>query len=156
VPAAPEGGFALRPATPGDAEQISAVLTAAGVESWGPFLGAERVRAANAGRRHPADLVAVDADGVLGFVAWDARTGEVLRLYTHPRAWGRGAGRALLDAALQALRHAGRTQAWLNTEARNTRARRFYERHGFRVEGPPRVREWHGARLTEPRYVRDL
>jgi hypothetical protein len=39
---------------------------------------------------------------------------------------------------------------------RNERARRFYERHGWREEGPPRVRDWHGARLREPRYVRDL
>ena len=100
--------------------------------------------------------VAVDAERVVGFVAWDAATGEILRLYTHPRAWGGGAGRALLDRALDALRDAGCRQAWLNTEERNERARRFYERHGWREEGPPRVRDWHGARLREPRYVRDL
>ncbi len=146
----------LRPAGPADAEAVSEVLTAAGVEAWGSFLGADRVEQANRGRHHPADLVAEDAEGVIGFVAWEAETGEITRLYTHPRAWGSGAGRALLDAALDALRAAGRRQAWLNTEERNTRARAFYERHGWREDGPPRVRDWHGARLVEPRYVRDL
>ena len=67
-----------------------------------------------------------------------------------------GAGRALLDRALDELRAAGCTQAWLNTEARNERARRIYERLGWREEGEPRVRDWHGAELVEPRYVRDL
>ena len=100
--------------------------------------------------------MAVDAEGVLGFVAWDADTGEILRLYTHPRGQGRGAGRALLERALEALREAGRTQAWLNTEERNEGARRFYESNGWREDGPARVRDWHGARLREPRYVRDL
>jgi ribosomal protein S18 acetylase RimI-like enzyme len=139
-----------------DAPAISELLTASGVAAWGAFLGADRVKEATAGREHPADLVAVDDEGVLAFVAWDVVTGEIVRLYTHPRAWGRGAGRALLDRALDALRAAGLTQAWLNTEERNVRARDFYERHGWRQDGTARVRDWHGARLREPRYVKDL
>ena len=135
---------------------INEVLIAAGCEAWGAFLGEERVRAANAGRVHPADLVAVDDEGVLAFVAWDDSTGEIRRLYTHPRAWGRGAGRALLDRALAALREAGVERAWLHTEERNEGARRFYERLGWRPDGEVRVREWHGIVLREPRYVRDL
>jgi len=146
----------IRPATPEDAEAVAGVLTAAGVAAWSAFLGEDRIVEANRGRTQPADLVAVDDEGVAGFVAWDAATGEILRLYTHPRAQGQGMGRALLDRALDALRQAGRTQAWLNTEERNEGARRFYERHGWREEGPARVRDWHGARLCEPRYVKDL
>ena len=102
------------------------------------------------------DLVAVDDEGVFAFVAWDTDTGEILRLYTHPRGWGRGAGRALLEHALQALRAAGRTQAWLNTEERGERTRRFYERNGWRESGTARVRDWHGATLREPRYIKKL
>jgi GNAT superfamily N-acetyltransferase len=150
------GEWTLRPPRPGEAAAIADVLTAAGVSAWGGFLGEERIEAAARGAEHPADLVAVDDDGILGFVAWDAATGEILRLYTHPRAWGRGAGRALLDRALDALREASCRQAWLNTEERNARGRRFYERHGWREEGPARERDWHGARLREPRYVKDL
>ena len=149
-------GWRIRPARPGDAAAITAVLLAAGLEAWADFLGAERIEAANRGRQHQADLVAVDDGGVFAFVAWDATTGEIQTLYTHPRAKGRGAGRALLDRALDALRAAGHTEAWLNTEERNERARRFYERHGWRQEGPARVRDWHGARLVEPRYVKHL
>jgi putative acetyltransferase len=148
--------FEIRPARPDDAAQVSAVLTAAGVAAWGAFLGAERVEAATRGATHPADLVAVDEEGVLAFVAYDASTGEISRLYTHPRGQGRGAGAALLARALEALRAAGVRQAWLNTEERNAAARRFYEAQGWRTDGEVRVRDWHGAQLREPRYVRDL
>lgn len=148
--------FRIRCATSSDGEAISAVLVAAGLQAWGPFLGHDRIEAANRGRRHPADLVAVDDEGVFAFVAWDEETGEITRLYTHPRGQGRGAGRRLLDCALDALRAAGCREAWLNTEERNVAARRFYERQGWVERGPPRVRHWHGARLVEPRYVKRL
>ena len=151
-----DGSWSIRPATAEDAQAIREVLTAAGVAAWSAFLGAERIRRATADAQHPADLVAVDDDGVFAFVAWDRVTGEILRLYTHPRGWGRGAGRALLDRALDALREAGLPQAWLNTEERNHRAIRFYEGHGWRLDGPARVRDWHGAVIREPRYVKDL
>lgn len=149
-------GFRIRPATAADDEAVSAVLLAAGLDAWAAFLGAERIVAAVRGRRQPADLVAVDEEGVFAFVAWEEATGEILRLYTHPRGHGLGAGQALLARALDALRAAGRTEAWLNTEARNEGARRFYAGQGWVEEGPPRIRDWHGARLVEPRYVKRL
>lgn len=151
-----DASWEIRAATPADAEAISEVLTAAGVAAWGDFLGTERIRAATRGRTHPADLVAVDGDGVFAFVAWDVATGEILRLYTHPRGWGRGAGGALLDRALAALRAAECTHGWLNTEVRNLQARRFYEGRGWRLDGEVRERDRHGAQLREPRYVIDL
>jgi GNAT superfamily N-acetyltransferase len=146
----------IRTATPADADAVTAVLTAGGVAAWDPFVGTDRIEAATRDRRHPADLVTEDSAGVFAFVAWDGATGEILRLYTHPRGWGRGAGTALLDRALAALRATGCTRAWLNTESRNLHARRFYEHNGWRVDGPPRERIWHGMQLTEPRYVVDL
>jgi GNAT superfamily N-acetyltransferase len=145
----------LRPATERDAGAVAEVLVEAGVAAWSGFLGEERVRAANAGRTHPADVVAEDAGGVCGFVAWDAQTGEITRLYVHPRRWRAGVGRALLAAAEDALRAANVSRAWLNTEERGP-AGPFYERCGWRREGAPRVRDWHGARLVEPRFVKDL
>lgn len=138
-------------------DAIRAVLVAAGLEAWAGFLGAERIERANRGRTHPADLVAVDGEGVFAFVAWDEATGEIERLYTHPRGQGRGAGGELLSRALDALRAAGRAEAWLKTEERNAGGgRRFYGRQGWVEDGPPRVRDWHGARLVEPRYVKRL
>lgn len=146
----------LRPATPDDQRAVTAVALAAGLAAWSPFLGRARIEAANRDASHPADIVAVDDQGVFAFVAWDSATGEILRLYTHPRGAGRGAASALLEEALSALRAEGCRRAWLNTEERNEAARRFYERRGWRVEGSPRVRDWHGARLSEPTYVKDL
>jgi GNAT superfamily N-acetyltransferase len=64
-------------------------------------------------------------------------------------------GRSLLATAEEALRAAGVRRAWLNTEERGP-AVAFYERCGWRREGAPRVRDWHGARLVEPRFVKDL
>lgn len=150
------GSWAIRAATPADAAAIGEVLTRAGVEAWAGFLGAERIEGANREAEHPANLVATDRRGILAFVAWDPATGEILRLYTDPRGWGLGAGRALLERALDALRDAGCRQAWLHTEERNERAVGFYERLGWRREGEARVRDWHGAQLREPRYVKDL
>jgi ribosomal protein S18 acetylase RimI-like enzyme len=146
----------IRRATAADAPALSEVLLEAGRAAWGGFLGADRIERANRGREHPADLVVEDEDGLFAFVAWDADTGEILRLYTHPRAWGAGAGQALLDEALGVLRAAGHDQAWLNTEERNQIAIRFYERLGWRRDGAVREREWNGARLREPRFVKDL
>ena len=98
----------------------------AGAKAWA-YLGEERIRKASKAVHHPADLVAVDEHGeVFAFVAWDAATGEIIRLFTHPRGWGYGAGRALLEAACTALRSAGCKQAWLWTEERND-AVGFYE-----------------------------
>jgi GNAT superfamily N-acetyltransferase len=151
-----ESPWVIRAATRADGPAIGEVLTAAGVAAWGSFLGVARIEAANRGRTHPADLVAVDGGGVFAFVAWDAATGEILRLYTHPRGSGRGAGGALLNRALAELRAAGCTRAWLHTEARNVGARQFYERRGWRLAGDVRERIWYGARLREPRYVIDL
>jgi GNAT superfamily N-acetyltransferase len=150
-------GVRLRPVAASDAHAVAEVLVEAGVAAWTGFLGEDRIRAANAGRTHPADVVAEDADGVCGFVAWNAETGEVTRLYVHPRRWRAGVGRALLAAAEEALRAAGVHRAWLNTEERGPAvAFSFYERCGWRRDGASRVRDWHGARLVEPRYVKNL
>jgi GNAT superfamily N-acetyltransferase len=148
--------YRIRPSTPDDAEAISEVLLRASISAWGWFVGAERIEAANRGRKHPADLVAEDDGGVFAFVSWDDDSGEIVRLYTHPRGQGRGAGAALLEAAEDALRKAGCHEAWLNTEERGTATRRFYERRGWVESGPPRVRDWHGVHLVEPRYVKRL
>jgi GNAT superfamily N-acetyltransferase len=151
----PEDALTLRPAVDGDGEAGAQVLVEAGVAAWSDFLGEQRIRTANAGRRHPADVVAEDAAGICGFVAWDVGTAEVTRLYVTPRRWRAGVGRSLLTTAEEALRAAGVRRAWLNTEERGP-AVAFYERCGWRREGEPRERDWHGARLVEPRFVKDL
>lgn len=63
--------------------------------------------------------------------------GELWALYVAPDAWGTGAGRALLDDALQHLVTSGFETAILRVLAGNARAIRFYERAGFRRDGEP-------------------
>lgn len=70
--------------------------------------------------------------------------GELGTLYVVPSAWGTGAGPALLAAAEEALaRRFG--EATLNVLVSNTRARRFYERHGWT----------HVETRVEPHFGRD-
>ncbi|HET7857056.1 MAG TPA: GNAT family N-acetyltransferase [Gaiellaceae bacterium] len=83
--------------------------------------------------RHEELWVAEEDGRLLGFVAirrsrrhgWEV----VEKLYVDPDAQGHGVGSALLDLA-KALRPDGLV-LWVFQE--NTGARRFYERHGFRV-----------------------
>lgn len=148
--------WSLRAASAEDADAVREVIIAAAIAAWGSFVGAERIRRVNEDGGHPADLVAADAEGVFGIVSWDATSGEITRLYVHPRGWDRGAGTALLERAIDALRSAGCRRAWLNTEERGERTVAFYERRGWRRDGEIRERDWHGARLREPRFILDL
>jgi ribosomal protein S18 acetylase RimI-like enzyme len=83
--------------------------------------------------RHEEVWVAEEDGRLLGFVAIrrSRRNGwEVVeKIYVDPVAQNRGIGSALLDQA-KALRPDGLV-LWVFQE--NTGARRFYERHGFRV-----------------------
>lgn len=86
----------------------------------------------------------------------DAGWGEVFAIYVHPGHWGRGHGRALLDAAEAHLADEGLTQALLWVLEQNTAARAFYQRQGWRPGKPFRVEEIGGAQVTELRYEKDL
>ena len=68
------------------------------------------------------------AKGEVGIVSFLARQQEEIRLlYTHPDFIGVGAGSLLLEAAKGS--GVGVLELWCFQA--NTRARRFYERHGF-------------------------
>ena len=71
--------------------------------------------------------VADEAGQVLGFAGVSG--GELTHLYTDPDAQNRGVGSALLAHA-KSLRPDG-LELWVFQ--RNEGARRFYERHGFRL-----------------------
>ena len=61
-------------------------------------------------------------------------------LYVVPEAWGTGVAVALHDAALAALPDCAEVKLWVLEE--NRRARRFYEKHGWRRNGETRVVEY--------------
>jgi GNAT superfamily N-acetyltransferase len=132
---------------------MAAVFLAAARAAWG-FAGAEALAAMRAPFFGRGEIVAVDDLGVAGFVAPVAC--EIDLLYTHPRVWGSGIGRLLLDAGEAALRDAGCTDATLWTEERNERPRRVYEAAGWRHDGGVRERVWNGTPLRELRYRKTL
>ncbi len=65
--------------------------------------------------------------------------GWLQRLYVLEHAWGNGVAEALHSAALEALREQGAASASLWCLAENPRARRFYEKQGWRLNGDERV-----------------
>jgi ribosomal protein S18 acetylase RimI-like enzyme len=87
--------------------------------------------------RHKLLLVLDGAEGpVTAFIAFSKE--KVAQLYVHIDYQGRGMGKALLDVAKG--ESSGRLH--LFTFARNTLARRFYEKNGFREIGQGFEPEW--------------
>ena len=80
-------------------------------------------------------------------------SGEVISLYLRPEYTGRGLGRALLEAALDALDAMGFDEVFLWVLEENTRARAFYERAGFVCSGEALEDEIGGRPVRELRYV---
>ena len=84
----------------------------------------------------PANITLIDGGG-RGF----ALVGNdwLQRLFVRRAAWGTGLADELHAAALDALRELGATSASLWCLAENARARRFYEKRGWRLNGTTRV-----------------
>ncbi|WP_374944027.1 GNAT family N-acetyltransferase [Sphingomonas sp.] len=85
----------------------------------------------------------------------DANDIELRRIYTLAATHGGGLGAALIRAAIDEARARGRRRMLLGVHPDNTRARRFYERTGFRVIGE-RVFTVGSARFVDPVYALDL
>jgi ribosomal protein S18 acetylase RimI-like enzyme len=102
-------------------------------------------------------LVAIDEPGnIVGFTAVHPEKGEMFLLFVHPEAAGHGVGRALLDAAHDALRAAGCREAFLYTHEQNQRALAVYEAAGYRRDGFVRESDFRGINLREPRLRKPL
>ena len=87
-----------------------------------------------------------------GMLAWQQTEegAEIIALHTLPESHGTGLGAALLTEAMNRI---GPQRVFLWTFQKNARARRFYEKHGFRWDGAQRVSEFDEA--IEVRYVRE-
>lgn len=80
---------------------------------------------------------------------------EVLAFYAHPSAWGTGAAAALMRRGLGHLAGSGGREAVLWTLADAARARRFYEKNGWRLAAGHRTRDFGDGRelpLVEYRH----
>ncbi|MGB9308789.1 MAG: N-acetyltransferase family protein [Mycobacterium sp.] len=115
------------------------------------------------GRRglQPSTLVAVDGATICGLVTtglcreqYLPNFGELLAIYVDPEHLGTGVGRLLIAAARERLRRVGVTSAALWVLDGNARARRFYERDGWRCDGARRTETFGSAPVKEVRYRR--
>ena len=89
--------------------------------------------------------------GDSGMLAWQ-QTGEgaeIVAIHTLPESHGTGLGAALLTEALNRI---GSQPVFLWAFEKNARARRFYEKHGFRWDGSCRISEFDEA--MEVRYCK--
>lgn len=107
-----------------------------------------------------ARLVGEDDTGTLnGFVLVGpeggddtATGGQLFVINVDPEHWGRGVGAALHDAGVEHLRDFGFARAILWVHPDNMRARRFYERRGWRCDDVERREEIMGVEVPEVRY----
>jgi ribosomal protein S18 acetylase RimI-like enzyme len=103
-----------------------------------------------------------DLSGMVGILRSAAvkrrHTCTVWGMYVAPRARERGAGRALLNAAVeQARRWPGVEQVQLTVSDTAAAARRLYERTGFRSWGrEPAALRWRGRSVDDHHLVLDL
>lgn len=84
------------------------------------------------------------------------RVGEVGAIYALSEVWGRGIGRALMEAAIERLTEAGYSEATLWVLDTNARARRFYEAGAWRPDGAVKRDDRGEFALQEVRYRRAL
>jgi ribosomal protein S18 acetylase RimI-like enzyme len=80
--------------------------------------------------------------------------GHVSNLFVDPRHWGAGIGRGLLARAEQEMRERGWSAADVSTQVLNARARRLYERAGWRDTGGRHPHKDDGLEMAE--YERPL
>jgi RimJ/RimL family protein N-acetyltransferase len=164
--------WAIRDATPGDAPRVARAVEEAMVRyreisppGWTPHDHATVEERETL--EHPTyRCVIAEPGGVLaGQCGWwpatDSRAGSgdpglVLfrQLFVHPGWWGSGLAARLHAIAVDDCAARGFTRMRLFTPAAQGRARRFYERHGWRAVGPACEDERFGMPTVE--YVREL
>lgn len=163
--------WSLRPALPGDAERITAVLTE-GFEScrsfsppgWKPpdpqaelkqlrgFLGNDEVWCLVAEEDgETAGHVAIMPARIHQHHSEDERMAHFWQLFVREPWWGTGLAAALHAEAVREAGSRGFTSMRLFTPAAHARARRFYEREGWTAAGEPSDDPDFGMPLVEYR-----
>ena len=145
----------VRRAVPGDEPVLRALRLEALTEAPDAFASTharELARTPEDWRRwlSPGVTLVLEHDGsARGLVAGMHDAGEpavvsLLSMWVHPHLRGSGAADALVKEHLAWARHEGAKLVRLDVMATNDRARRFYERHGFRLTGRQTLREADG------------
>jgi ribosomal protein S18 acetylase RimI-like enzyme len=134
-----------------DAAAIAAVHVRTWQSAYEHVFGAERLAGIDLGareglaRRSSTDpdhdvFVAEEEGRIVGFVGTgppneNEGARELFAIYVLPEAWGTAAASGLMRAAVDAMRARGAADAILWVLEDNPRARRFYEREGWREDG---------------------
>jgi GNAT superfamily N-acetyltransferase len=134
-----------------DAAAVAEVHVRTWQAAYEHVFGAERLAGLDIGARERLarrfatdedyDAFVADDDGrIVGFVACgtaeeEAGQRELFAIYVLPEAWGTAAAPGLMRAAVDAMRDRGAPDAILWVLEDNPRARRFYEREGWRADG---------------------
>ena len=84
-----------------------------------------------------------------------AGSGEIAAMYLLGEFWGKGYGREMMDFSLAELKRMGHDDVLLWVLEANSRARRFYEKCGFVLDGAKKEIVI-DAPYTEIRYIRAL
>jgi GNAT superfamily N-acetyltransferase len=159
----------VRRATLADAAAIAEVHVRTWQSAYEHVFGAERLTGVTVEQRLPMWRQILQTEEQKAFVAededdriigWctvgpsrdDDADGELWGIYVLPDAWGSGAGTVLMAAGVGALRESGCREVILWVLEDNPRARRFYEREGWVLDGECKEDEFLGVAVTEVRY----
>jgi GNAT superfamily N-acetyltransferase len=151
----------VREAAPEDTEAIVSATAAGWREGYRGIVSPEKLaelpierwrHEVSVGLRRPegdAFTYVAEIDGEFGgycYVAAPTReaalgpeVAELVAMYVAPVHWRKGAGKALMDAALDRLARLPYGEAILWTFKENERAIAFYERHGWVADGAEKV-----------------
>ena len=84
-------------------------------------------------------------------------TGEISAIYVSPKKWGQGIGQELLSVAAGRAREKGFSEVTLWVLHANQRARKFYEKFGFVLDGSEKEdNRWIDFVIREVRYRKPL
>jgi GNAT superfamily N-acetyltransferase len=143
----PVNDVAVRDVRPDEAETLAELQAEASIAGLGHIFPADRYPFPfDAVREHWRRMVADDEARVLVAELEGRAVGVaavqpewLVGFYVVPACWGAGVAPRLHDDALAAVRALGSEQCHLWVLEHNGRARRFYERRGWRENGTTRV-----------------
>jgi L-amino acid N-acyltransferase YncA len=84
-----------------------------------------------------------------------SNAGEVTAVYLIKEYWNKGLGRKMMDYAIDELKSIGYDEIIVWVLEDNNRARRFYEKYGFTLDGAKKEMQM-GKSLTVVRYTMNL
>lgn len=159
----------IRPATPADAATIAQIHVDSWRQAYARYVPQAYLDSIEVSERQKmwSDVLAQPSTKVfmaetagraLGFASVgpakdeDAEPGDLTlyTMYLNQESWGLGVARRLMKHVDDLITEGVAMTLWVFAE--NTRARKFYERNGFKHDGVERLESFSGEYLAEMRY----